>query len=101
MAAHVVFHRLAAQEYRKALAWYRRRSATAAARFRTQVGIALEKILVSPEVGTVFREYRWIRTRRFPYLIFYDADDPTVIRVYAVAHGRRRLGYWLRRPKRP
>jgi hypothetical protein len=61
MAAQVLFHRLAAQEYRKALAWYRRRSSAAADRFRTHVGLALEKIVASPETGTMFRGYRWVK----------------------------------------
>jgi hypothetical protein len=39
---------------------------------------------------------RWVRLRQFPYVIYYriDGDKPIVM---AVAHGRRRLGYWLRR----
>jgi hypothetical protein len=40
---------------------------------------------------------RWRRTRRFPYLLFYEVVDSSLIRIYAVAHGRRRLGYWMRR----
>ncbi len=26
-----------------------------------------------------------------------EVVDPSLIRIYAVAHGRRRLGYWMRR----
>jgi hypothetical protein len=51
-----------------------------------------------PLQGALFRgTFRWMRTRRFPYLLFYEVVDSSVIRVYAVAHARRRLGYWLRR----
>jgi len=96
----VVFHRLAAQEYRSATSWYRRKSPSAAERFRAAVDNAVERIAENPYRGTIFREpYRWIRTRRFPYVLYYEIDGPDRLLVYAVAHGRRRLGYWLRRPK--
>jgi plasmid stabilization system protein ParE len=94
----VVFHHLAAREYRRAYAWYRRRSPTAAERFRDEVDRAVKQIADAPLQGAVFRgPLRWMRMRRFPYLLFYEAVDPSLIRIYAVAHGRRRLGYWLRR----
>jgi toxin ParE1/3/4 len=94
----VVFHRLAAREYRLARSWYRRRSRSAAERFRAEVDRVVERISEAPLQGAIFRgTFRWIRTRRFPYLLFYEVVDSSVIRVYAVAHARRRLGYWLRR----
>ena len=94
----VVFHRLAASEYRLARSWYRRRSPSAAGRFRAQVNRVVERMSVVPLQGSLFRgSFRWMRTRRFPYLLFYEVVDSSVIRVYAVAHARRRLGYWLRR----
>ena len=93
----VLFHRLAAREYRLARAWYRRRSPSAAERFRAEVDRVVKRISEAPLQGAVFRgTFRWRRTRRFPYLLFYEVVDSSVIRVYAVAHGRRRLGYWLR-----
>jgi len=35
---------------------------------------------------------------RFPYIVFYVVDDEEV-EVVAVAHGRRRPGYWLPRDR--
>lgn len=94
----VVFHRLAAREYRQARAWYRRRSPAAAERFRDEVDRAVQRIREAPLEGAIFRgTIRWRHTRRFPYLLFYEVVDPSLIRIYAVAHGRRRLGYWMRR----
>jgi plasmid stabilization system protein ParE len=94
----VMFHHLAAREYRQARAWYRRRSPVAAERFREEVDRVVKRISEAPFQGTVFRgTFRWRRTRRFPYLLFYETVNASTIRVYAVAHGRRRLGYWLRR----
>ena len=98
MVPTVVFHRLAAREYRLARSWYRRSSPSAAERFRNEVDRVVKRISEVPLQGTVFRgSIRWMRTRRFPYLLFYEVADASVIRVYAVAHGSRRLGYWLRR----
>jgi hypothetical protein len=37
--------------------------------------------------------YRRHRVRRFPYLVFY-AVAPEEIRVVAIAHAKRRPGYW-------
>jgi plasmid stabilization system protein ParE len=94
----VVFHRLAAREYRLAESWYRRRSPAAAERFRAAVDRVVERMSAAPLQGALFRgSFRWMRTRRFPYLLFYEVVDSSAIRVYAVAHARRRLGYWLRR----
>jgi len=94
----VVFHRLAAREYRRARAWYRRRSPTTAERFRAEVDHVVQRISEAPLQGACFRgNIRWMRTRRFPYLLFYEPVDSAVIRVYAVAQARRRLGYWFRR----
>jgi len=98
MPHEVVFHRLAAREYRSALSWYRQRSPAAAERFRAEIDDVVERISKSPLEGAVFRgPFRWLRTRRFPYLLYYEIVDSTTIRVYAVAHGRRRLGYWIQR----
>jgi hypothetical protein len=36
--------------------------------------------------------------RRFPFVVFFqDLEDE--VRVFAVAHGKRRPGYWLRRAR--
>lgn len=98
MAPDVVFHRLAAREYRLARSWYRHRSRSAAERFCAEVDRVVERICESLLQGALFRgNVRWMRTRRFPFLLFYEVVNSSVIRVYAVAHARRRLGYWLRR----
>jgi plasmid stabilization system protein ParE len=98
MAHDVEFHHLAADEYRASLSWYHRRSPEAAERFRAEIDRTLERIREAPLQGTVFRStFHWMRTHRFPYLLYYEVVDSSLIRVYAIAHGRRRLGYWTRR----
>ncbi len=41
-------------------------------------------------------ELRQRTVRRFPYLVIYRDEGP-VVRVVAIAHGKRRPGYWLAR----
>ena len=96
--ATVRFHRLAAAEYRAALAWYHVRSEKAAWDFRDEIRRAIQLLETDPDQGTVFKgPYLWMRLRRFPFLLYYKVISPDVVTVYAVAHARRRLGYWLRR----
>jgi plasmid stabilization system protein ParE len=98
----VTFHRLAAEEFVTVRRWYARRSPATEARFVAAVELAVQSIEANPAAGTSYRgPYRWVRVRRFPYLIYYEAPDPTMVLVYAVAHARRRPGYWRRRVNRP
>jgi plasmid stabilization system protein ParE len=94
----VDFHPLAERELQAAYRWYFKRSPGAAERFRLAVGHVVELINVAAELGSPFREqYRWMRARRFPFLIYYEIRSSQSVMVYAVAHARRRQGYWLRR----
>ena len=96
--ASVIFHRLARGEYRQALRWYGRRGAALAQRFQQAVGQVVQAIGMSPASGAVFRgPFRWMRTRRFPYVLYYRILTPNQVIVLAVAHAGRRPGYWLRR----
>ena len=54
-------------------------------------------VLVNPLLGVVFRSNRrrYI-LRRFPYSIIYQATAEE-LRILAVAHHRRRPGYWAQR----
>ena len=103
MAPHtVIFHRLAAEEARTAARWYARRNPAAAARFQLAVDEVVQRIAAAPDQGAPFRgPYRWMRVRRFSYVLYYAIIDPSLVRVYAVAHTSRRPGYWLRRRTRP
>lgn len=54
-------------------------------------------IMVNPKVGAMFRgTRRRYLLRRFPYSIIYQVSDEE-LRVIAVAHQRRRPGYWVGR----
>ena len=98
----VIFHRLALREYRGAIANYRRQDVDVARRFVSAVDDGAARIDRAPSIGSpCFGPYRWLRVRRFPYLLYYRELTPTLTLIYAVAHTRRRPGYWLRRTRRP
>jgi plasmid stabilization system protein ParE len=101
MPASVIFDASASREYLKARRWYAARAGEQiAAGFADEVDRAVVRIAESPTTGTLFRtRYRWVRLRRFPYLVYYREVTTDTLVVLAVAHKRRRLGYWIRRDK--
>lgn len=101
MPASVVFDISASREYLKARRWYAARAGeTIAAGFADEVDRVMVRIAENPTTGTEFRtRYRWVRLKRFPYLIYYRVADAETVVVLAVAHKRRRSGYWLGRDK--
>ena len=84
----VEVHPLAAAEAEAAERWYRERNDTAAARFRRE----LDRVVEVPYVGNTRR----FLLRRFPFFVVYRVYDQHV-QVVAVAHARRRPGYWVPR----
>jgi plasmid stabilization system protein ParE len=94
----VDIHPLAARELRAAYRWYARRGAASAARFHAAVNRLFQRLAAAAEQGSPYGPgYRWMRLGRFPYLAYYEIRDPQPVLIYAVAHVRRRPGYWLRR----
>ena len=87
-------HPEAVSEARAARAWYERRSPAAAKAFVEELEAALERILDAPEMyGTYLHGTRGCLLRRFPYIVVYRLTEAAV-QVIAVAHARRRPGYW-------
>ncbi len=85
-------------EYAEALAWYHARSTQAAERFEAAFAHALLRIGESPDRFPSCDEegYRYYVLERYPYLLIYRIMEDTV-QVIAVAHARRKPGYWTRR----
>ena len=78
MDVPIEFHPEAAAEAAAAMAWYGERSRKAAAAFLAELDVACERVAGAPN--------------RYPARVPSDLADP--IQVIAVAHGRRRPGYW-------
>ena len=62
-----------------------------------EVVVVIRSAVGTPEAGTMQESpYRRMLCRRFPFAVVYrQADDE--LRILAVAHQRRRPGYWKER----
>lgn len=85
-----------------AVEWYEER----AAGFGLALADAVERVLalIREQPNRYPRwqgdeRYRKANVSRFPYLVFYEELDDIVL-VIAVAHGRRKPGYWANRRRK-
>lgn len=90
-------HPEASRELESALDWYAHRSPNAAAAFLREVEFGIERIREAPVRWPYFGMHtRRYLLGRFPFSLVYrvEAND---VQVLAVAHDRRRPGYWSSR----
>ena len=93
----VEFHLLAADEAEAAERWYRERHEIASARFQRELDRAVDLIAERPKTGSPYlRSTRRVLLRRFPFFVVYRVRGDNV-QIVAVAHARRRPGYWRTR----
>jgi len=98
----VQFEDEADQEYRAAARWYDERRAGLGVEFLDAVDDILQRIVSLPSAGAPVPRLRAdlaVRrapVMRFPYHIVYLKTE-VAIRVLAVAHDRRKPGYWRSR----
>ena len=96
-APSVRFHPDAIAEAKAAYEWYAERNPSAANAFIAALDRAVSQIVESPERWPMHQHRtRKILLRRFPYSVIYRITE-SAIQVIAVAHGRRRPGYWKTR----
>ena len=63
-------------------------------RFAQEIQVAVDMISRHPEIGsTMIRRVRKFPLRTFPYNVIYVADVDELV-IVAVAHHKRRPGYW-------
>jgi plasmid stabilization system protein ParE len=88
------FHPEAREEFRNAGRWYRARNPIAASEFRLVASVAVREIVQAPQRNTKYLYgTRRLIMLRFPFSLVY-LDDPDVITIIAVAHSKRKPGYW-------
>ena len=96
-APSVRLHPDAIAEAKAAYDWYAERHPSAANAVISELDHAIGQIQYGPERWTMhLRGTRKFLLRRFPYGVVYRINQST-IQVIAVAHGRRRPGYWRSR----
>jgi len=86
-------------ELQSAAIWYEGKRRGLGIELIAVVDRAFESILENPEACPVWRPnrpYRKLLLERFPYVVFFSIDAATV-EIVAVAHAKRRPGYWLDR----
>jgi toxin ParE1/3/4 len=89
----------AEDELGEAYDWYDEKRPGLGIELIDAVQIALSAILEGPETCRIWRKghpYRRYVLRRFPFVIFFVIEEAT-IRIVAIAHAKRRPGYWVGR----
>lgn len=96
-AETIWFHPEAVNEARAARKWYEARNAEAAGAFVAELDTAIDQIEKGPRQWPPYlggtRRYLF---HRFPFSVVFR-ETPGRVEILAVAHGRRRPGYWLGR----
>lgn len=94
----IVIHVEAQKEIDETFAYYESKREGLGHDFVVEVEVATARIQRFPKISAKFNEteYRRCLVKRFPYLIFYRETDDD-IRIVAVAHSKRKPGYWLQR----
>lgn len=93
----VEFHPEAVYEARSAREWYQTQNQAVSDAFVAEIDHAIEQIREAPTRWPVYLHgTRRYLLGRFPYFVVYREYESR-IQVVAVAHARRRPGYWRER----
>ena len=88
------FHPEAEEEFLEAVSYYEARVPGLGERFEAELRTASALLLAHPEIGPLIdAELRKLVLDRFPYYLIYSVSSE-VVYIVAVAHERRRPGYW-------
>lgn len=91
------FHPEAEAEFAAAASFYESRVAGLGCSLSAEVHRTISLIREYPDAGVLVRpSVRRVLVDRFPYAVVYRHDPISVI-ILAIAHVRRRPGYWQRR----
>jgi len=90
----VVIHAEAEAELRAAARFYEEQVSGLGDDFLQEIGRCFGRAQAAPESWPrAFGRFRQVRARRFPYTVFYE-ELASRISVLAIAHQKRRPGYW-------
>jgi len=95
----IELHPEAIAEARGAREWYAERSPLTAGAFMAELDLSIGQISGSPDRwATYLHGTRRYLLNRFPYFVVYRVAGDK-LQVVALAHGKRRPGYWRHRMK--
>lgn len=87
-------HPLAWQEAEEADSWYLSRSYDVSVEFLSALYAAVEDISQAPQRWPKYLHgTRRFVMQRFPFSVVY-LDDPKLVTIVAIAHSKRKPGYW-------
>jgi plasmid stabilization system protein ParE len=88
------FHPEAREEFRSSARWYRTQNPLVSSEFRLAVSGGIRLIVQAPQrwPGHLHGTRRFV-IYRFPYSVIY-LDDLDLVTILAIAHSKRRPGYW-------
>jgi toxin ParE1/3/4 len=94
----ILIHVEAQKEIDESFAFYEGRRDGLGHDFVDEVAKATNRIQQFPKLGTKITgtDYRRALVKRFPFLILFRETD-VEIRIIAVAHTKRKPGYWMNR----
>lgn len=91
----IQFSRLARNELREAIRTYETEVEGLGAEFLDEVTNGLEVLRRFPRIAPIVSgSIRALVLARFPYTLIYRCPAEGKIRILAVAHQKRRFGYW-------
>jgi len=100
MAKPIEYLQGARADFDESFNWYAERSAGAAIGFASAVDDALELIVTDPNrFPSIHGGCAYCALKRYPYRVVFR-DEPGRIVVVAIAHAKRRPGYWRARQER-
>lgn len=93
----ISLHPAAIEEAQAAYQWYYDKEPDIAIAFMAELDQAINKVVQNPSQWSPYLHgTRRYLLRRFPFSIVYREDYNGVL-ILAIAHGRRRPGYWRAR----
>jgi len=96
-AKQVEFLEEASAEFKAAFLWYLERNSKVASEFADSLTRAIQAIAEAPQRWPIhLGGTRKFVMRRFPFVIVYR-EAASAVRIVAVAHAKRKPGYWTRR----
>jgi len=91
------FHPEAREELRNATRWYRTQNPFVSSEFRLAVTGSVRLIAQAPQRWAEYLHgTRRFVIQRFPFSVVY-LDDPELVTIIAIAHSKRKPGYWKNR----
>lgn len=90
----IEFHPAALRELVDSALYYEDKLVGLGTDFKSEVDRALDLLNRNPDIGVVVEApYRRLSLNRFPHSVIYRTKNST-LRILAIAHQRRRPGYW-------